>query len=176
MGVLKTANGSTAVIPMLEYQAAPKIKTEKMSLKRLFISAALICANFTVVMSNDNEGYVEKYDGWENVINAIIQVESKGNPNAYNKNGDCVGILQITRICVKEANNILKDAKSEIVFSLSDRWDVEKSKKIFILIQNKYNPEHDLIKACRIWNEGPYYNKQIKTTEYVKKVLQYLNK
>ena len=65
-----------------------------MSLKRFFISA-LICANVTVATPSDN---VEKYDGWENVINAIIQVESKGDPKAYNKNGDCVGILQIRTI------------------------------------------------------------------------------
>ena len=32
------------------------------------------------------------YD-WSKVMNAIIQIESGGNPKAYNPNGDCVGIL-----------------------------------------------------------------------------------
>lgn len=112
----------------------------------------------------------KEYD-WARVINAIIQVESKGNAKAHNPNGDCVGILQITKVCVKEANAILRAKGSSKTFTLTDRWNPEKSKEIFRLIQGKYNPENDVIKACRVWNEGPFYNKKIKTTGYVKKVL-----
>ena len=108
---------------------------------------------------------------WQKIIDAISQVESRGNAKAYNPNGDCVGLLQITKICVKEANAILKQKGIDKRFSLDDRWDAEKSKEMFILIQEKYNPEGDLVKACRVWNEGPYYNKNIKTTSYVKKVM-----
>lgn len=111
------------------------------------------------------------YD-WDRLINAIMQVESKGNPKAYNPVGNCAGVLQITKTCVNEANNILKSKGIKKRFSLSDRWNIEKSKEIFNLIQEKYNPEKNVIKACRIWNEGPNYNKNIKTTSYVKKVLK----
>ena len=49
-----------------------------------------------------------KKDGfdWEPVMNAIIQIESKGNPAAVN--GPYVGVLQISPVLVKECNNILK--------------------------------------------------------------------
>ena len=116
----------------------------------------------------------EPYD-WTNIMEAIIKVESEGKPNAHNQNGNCVGILQITRICLKEANEILKSKGSSKRFSNKDRLDPTKSKEIFVLIQNKYNPQGDIVKACRIWNEGPYYNKKIKTTSYVKKVLKKYN-
>ena len=43
---------------------------------------------------------------WEPVMNAIIQIESKGNPAAVN--GPYVGVLQISPVLVKECNNILK--------------------------------------------------------------------
>lgn len=108
---------------------------------------------------------------WQKIIDAISQVESRGNAKAYNPNGDCVGLLQITQTCVKEANAILKQKGIDNRFSLDDRWDAEKSKEMFILIQEKYNLEGDLVKACRVWNEGPNYNKKIKTTSYVKKVM-----
>ena len=116
----------------------------------------------------------KKIYNWNRVINAIIQTESEGNSKAINKSGNCVGILQITGICVKEANAILKSKGLSKRYTLSDRLNPEKSKEIFILIQEKYNPEKDFVKACRIWNEGPYYNKKIKTTEYVKKVSKHM--
>ena len=53
-----------------------------------------------------------KKDGfdWEPVMNAIIQIESKGNPAAVN--GPYVGVLQISPVLVKECNNILKSTGS----------------------------------------------------------------
>lgn len=43
---------------------------------------------------------------WTPVMDAIIQVESKGDPKA--KSGNSVGVMQITPILVAECNNILK--------------------------------------------------------------------
>ena len=47
---------------------------------------------------------------WNPVMEAIIQVESEGNPKA--KSGNSVGVMQITPILVAECNNILKKKKS----------------------------------------------------------------
>lgn len=138
-----------------------------------FILAFLMYLCLTGNINSQAAKEKERFN-WDRVIEAIIQVESRGNPNAFNKEGNCAGILQITKICVKEANNILKEKGYERRFSLSDRWDEEKSREIFLLIQEKYNPEHDLVKACRIWNEGPNFNKKIETTEYVNKVMKNL--
>ena len=93
----------------------------------------------------------------EDLMNAIIHIESRGNPNAHNKNGDCVGILQITKICVRECNRILKMKGVDKTYSYADRWDKEKSIEMFYLLQDHYNPEHNIKKAIRLWNKRPSY-------------------
>ena len=102
---------------------------------------------------------------WDRMIEAIIQVESGGNSRAVSKGGGSVGILQITPICVKECNLILKKK----VYSLSDRYNPVKSREMFDLIQNKYNPERNIEKAIRLWNGGPGYSTK-KTQGYYNKV------
>lgn len=111
---------------------------------------------------------------WPNkLIDAIIYVESRGNPRA--KGGCSVGILQITPIAVRECNNILKAKGSKKRYTYSDRYDVEKSKEMFMLIQEKYNPGRDIEKAIRLWNGGPGYT--IKGTQkYFNKVMKILKK
>lgn len=116
-----------------------------------------------------NQGY-----DWSKIMNAIIQVESQGNAKAHNANGDCAGILQITPILVKQCNIWLKDQKSSKRYTLKDRYDVEKSKEMFIMIQEHYNPSHKVEKAIRLWNGGPNYSVK-KTNGYYKKVMKYYN-
>ena len=101
-------------------------------------------------------------------MDAIILVESEGNPRAVS--GNSVGAMQITPIFVKECNNILKNLKSNKRYTLDDRYSVEKSKEMFLLIQKYYNPENNVEKAIRSWNGGVKYS--IKATEkYYRKVL-----
>lgn len=114
------------------------------------------------------------YD-WTNVMNAIIQVESKGNPNAHNKNGDCAGILQITKILVREVNQILEQRNSTKRYTYQDRYDAEKSKEMFILLQEHFNKEHNVEKAIKCWNSGFYGNWKNKSGGYYKKVMKYYN-
>ena len=115
----------------------------------------------------------QRYD-WSKIMNAIIQVESRGNAKAHNANGDCIGILQITPILVKQCNIWLKDQKSSKRYTLKDRYDVEKSKEMFIMIQEHYNPSHNVEKTIRLWNGGPNYSIK-KTNGYYKKVMKYYN-
>lgn len=110
---------------------------------------------------------------WNKVIDAIIKVESKGNPKAFNPNGDCAGILQITPGLVKQCNIWLKAKKSKKRYTLKDRYNVEKSKEMFIMVQKYYNPSNDIEKAIRIWNGGPGYTKK-GTDGYYKKVMKNL--
>ena len=87
---------------------------------------------------------------WNPVMDAIIQVESGGNPRAVS--GNSVGIMQITPVAVKDCNLILQQRKSNKRYTLADRYNVEKSKEMFLLIQSRYNPTCDVEKAIRIWN------------------------
>lgn len=105
---------------------------------------------------------------WENVIKAIMQVESGGNMNA--RNGSYVGPLQISPILVRECNNILKSRQSEKRFTLNDRTNFEKSKEMFLLIQDRYNPSGDIEKAIRSWNGGIHYSVK-STNRYYNKVM-----
>lgn len=129
----------------------------------------------SLTMSLGAQGKGKKYD-WNKVMNAVIQVESEGNPKAYNPNGNCAGILQITPIVVKQCNIWLEKEKSKKRYTLNDRYNVTKSKEMFIMIQEHYNPSNNIEKAIRIWNEGPSYNKKVKTTNYLKRVLKELEK
>ena len=113
----------------------------------------------------------DSYD-WTKVIDAIVKVESKGNPKAYNPNGNCAGILQIVPILVKECNQILKEKKSTKRYTVSDRYDVQKSKEMFVMVQSYYNKTNDVEKAIRIWNGGPGYTVK-GTNGYLKKVMKY---
>ena len=113
---------------------------------------------------------------WNKVIDAIVKVESKGNPKAFNPNGNCAGILQIVPILVKECNQILKERKSTKRYTNSDRYDVKKSKEMFILLQEHFNPEHNIEKAIKCWNCGFYTkNWKSKSIEYHRKVMKYYN-
>ena len=108
---------------------------------------------------------------WNPVIAAIIQVESGGNSKA--KNGNQCGAMQITPICVKECNNILKSRNSKKRYTLDDRFNLQKSKEMFLLIQSHHNPENDVEHAIRSWNGGQNY-KVRSTQRYYEKVMSYL--
>jgi hypothetical protein len=104
-------------------------------------------------------------------MEAIIQVESEGNPKA--KSGSSVGVMQITPILVAECNDILKRRKSKKRFSLADRFSIAKSKEMFLLIQSVHNPLNSIEKAIRAWNGGNHYSVK-RTQRYFEKVMNLL--
>lgn len=108
---------------------------------------------------------------WNPVMEAIIQVESKGNPRAVS--GNSCGAMQITPIMVAECNNILKKRKSKKRFTLADRFNVAKSKEMFILFQSFHNPKNNVEQAIRSWNGGMRYTVR-GTQRYFNKVMKYL--
>lgn len=117
----------------------------------------------------------ETYD-WTRVMNAIIQVESSGNPKAHNPNGDCAGLLQIKRCLVDEVNNILKRQGSSKRYTYADRYNGEKSKEMFVLLQEHFNKEHNIEKAIVCWNAGFYSKWRVSARGYLQKVMKYYNK
>ena len=135
--------------------------------------ACLSLMALTIALTASAEGNVKstKASGfdWNPVMEAIIQVESEGNPNAVS--GNSVGVMQITPILVKDCNDILKRQKSKKQFTMADRYSVAKSKEMFLLIQSWYNPHNNVEKAIRLWNGGVNY--KIKSTQrYYEKVMR----
>ena len=110
---------------------------------------------------------------WNPVMDAIIQVESEGNPNVVS--GNSVGVMQITPILVRDCNIILKKKKSNKRFTMADRYSVAKSKEMFLLIQSHYNPSNNIEKGIRLWNGGNNYSVRA-TNSYYKKVMRNLAK
>ena len=109
---------------------------------------------------------------YERLIHSIAYVESKHNPKMVSRNKTYVGYLQISKICVREANNIVGFQK----YTYDDRYDKNKSIEIFHIIQQKHNPTQNINLAIRLWNEGLVAKKQkYKETPYVKKVLNLYN-
>lgn len=142
-------------------------KKKKNFLKKLAIIIVFgLNMNITYAQSTTSFDYT-------NVINAIGTVESGMNDNA--KNGIHAGFLQISPILVKECNNILKEKGETKRYTNNDRYNHQKSIEMFILIQEKYNPTHNVEAMIRLWNGGPGWKKNpSKTNRYYKKVKEKL--
>ena len=90
----------------LKYRVMSIIKKASVALMALVLACGSALATEVGDKSNKTSGF-----NWNPVIEAIIQVESEGNPNAVS--GNSVGVMQITPILVKECNEILKKQKSK---------------------------------------------------------------
>lgn len=80
---------------------------------------------------------------WEIFIKALTWVESRHDPKAKNEQTSATGLFQQLNIYVEEANRIVGYNK----FKLSDRKNPKKSREMFDVIQNFYNPNKDIKKA-----------------------------
>jgi len=137
-------------------------------MNKLFVLQLLMLVPISA--SADVAGDQEAFD-WNPVMDAIIQVESKGNPRAVC--GRYVGVLQISPVLVKECNNILRSRGIKKTYSLSDRFNEQKSREMFVIIQSFHNPTHNVEKAIRMWKGGPGYS-VARTQRYLNKVRKHL--
>lgn len=119
----------------------------------------------------DSEAVKTENFDWEPVMKAIVQVESEGNTRAVK--GNSCGAMQITPILVAECNNILKKRNSKKRYTLRDRFSLEKSKEMFLLMQSQFNPLNNIEKAIRSWNGGNKYSVR-RTQRYFEKVMKCL--
>ena len=103
---------------------------------------------------------------WGKLINAIIKVESEKKDSAKSDKG-AVGQLQLMPVYIEDANRIVGYER----YRLSDRYDKDISIEIFNVIQDHYNPTHDIYKAIKLHNPKAgkwYYDRvmeQIKNQE-----------
>ncbi len=135
--------------------------------KVVMVAILMVCTVESFAKTNGKESSFD----WTPVMNAIIQVESGGNPRAVS--GPSCGAMQITPICVRECNNILEKRKSKKRYTMNDRFDVQKSKEMFLLIQSFFNSANDVEHAIRSWNGGQHYSRRA-TQRYYEKVMRHL--
>jgi len=110
----------------------------------------------------------------ERIINALIQIESGGNDDAYCVEEDAVGALQIRRTMVRDVNRILKRQGAETRYEYKDRWCRQKSIEMFNIYRDYYNlitPEE----IARCWNGGPKGIYKPATIAYWNKVKNHLD-
>ena len=108
------------------------------------------------------------------LINALINVESANNDNAYRSCEGAAGALQIRRTMVRDVNRILRRQKSNQQYTYEDRWNRQKSIEMFNIYCNHYNlvtPEE----KARCWNGGPQGMQYKMTASYWKKVKNQLD-
>ena len=146
------------------------MKRITMVLVSILVLVMKVCTASAV--TNGNVSSTNDFD-WTPVMEAIIQVESEGNPKA--KSGNSVGVMQITPILVAECNDILKKRKSKKRYTLADRYSISKSKEMFLLMQSVHNPLNSIEKAIRAWNGGNHYSVK-RTQRYFEKVMKLLKK
>lgn len=138
-------------------------------IRKVLVTLFILTASSNAFASENGAGH--SGFNWNPVMDAIIEVESEGNPRAVS--GNSCGAMQITPIMVEECNNILKKKKSKKRYKLSDRFNVAKSKEMFVLFQSHYNPQNNIEKAIRSWNGGLRYSVR-GTQRYFNKVMKLL--
>ena len=114
-----------------------------------------------------------KIDTTFKLVEALIQVESRGNEGAIgdtNLGVPSIGVLQIRPIMVREVNRILKRTKSEKRYKLKDRFSRVKSIEMFMVWKNYHHPEGGFETIARNWNGGPRGYKNKRTEHYWAKV------
>ena len=145
-------------------------KSQIMNIKKKIVRVLVSLLLLTSTVASASPNFKNTFD-WQPVIDAIIQVESNGNPKA--NSGNSVGAMQITPILVAQCNIILKERKSTKRYILADRYSVAKSKEMFLLMQSEYNTQNNIEKAIRAWNGGNNYSVK-RTQRYYEKVMKVL--
>lgn len=104
-------------------------------------------------------------DAWWRMIDALIEVESNGQPDAVGDDGQAVGILQIHPCVIDDLRVAGYD------FTLDDRLDPDRSIAIFNAYQRIYNPACDIDRAIHLHNPragADYRDRVIKRMEETK--------
>ena len=105
----------------------------------------------------------------DELIVALIRVESKGDTRAVGGGGKSLGCLQLTKIYIQEVNEIYKTN-----FTFNDAYNREKSIKIAKMYLGYFGGQigrkATLEDLARIHNGGPNGHKKSATKKYWEKV------
>ena len=110
----------------------------------------------------------------QEIISALMYVESSNNDSAYNASEDAVGCLQIRKTMVNDVNRILQKRKSPVRFTYEDRWCRYKSINMFKIYCKHYNLT-TAEEIARCWNGGPRGLYNPATVIYWEKVKNQIN-
>jgi hypothetical protein len=132
-------------------------------MKPLLCAAALLC-----LAAGKSEPTIS-----DELIEAIIQVESSGDDNAVGDGGKAVGAFQIWPIMVEDCNRIAGEDR----WTVDDRTDRAKSRAMFLTYSRHYAKHHSDWSnegIARRWNGGGRGHKKAATEKYWAKVKKQL--
>jgi soluble lytic murein transglycosylase-like protein len=134
-------------------------KSSKMKKMILIILCSIVFnlgVNNCPVLSNQDSGTVfliYKQQAFnqhkQKLLKAVIYVESRGNPLAYNKKEKAAGIIQMRPVMVRHINRLSPEK-----FTLKDRYNPDKAIRMFHILMEKRNPSYNIDTACSLWNAG----------------------
>lgn len=107
----------------------------------------------------------------DRLIDALVQVESNGNPSAVGDQGRAYGCLQIWQVVITDVNEV-----SRVKYTHADAFDPAKARAICRAYLARYatakrlGREPTLEDFARIWNGGPAGHSNPKTIKYWNKV------
>lgn len=128
--------------------------------KTIIIICLLLTCQF--LTAQDLKSYTH-----EQVLNAIIFVESLSGEFTYNRNEpEAEGILQQFPVYVRDVNRII----GKELYTLDDRNDPKKAKEMFWIYSKHYCPSLDPEKIIRIQCGGPDGWKEDCTLKYLELV------
>jgi len=107
------------------------------------------------LMSVSLYGSNDTFPPLEFFVDALIQVESRGDSTAVGDGGKAVGVLQIHPIMVREVNRILNKQGSDKRYEYEDRWSVRSSIEMFHIWRKYYHSNSSYEVMARSWNGGP---------------------
>lgn len=96
---------------------------------------------------------------WQIFIMSLAEVESEYQTQVVNPKVNATGLLQITKVYVKEANRIVGEER----FTMADAKDPIKSIEMFHVVNGGHNPKNSIKQAIKLHNPnaGGWYEKRI---------------
>lgn len=162
------------------------LKTQSVSMKEedLFPPQSLVDV-LTVNTVQDTIRIINSFDidttlTFNDFIEAVIYIESRGDSLAYNTKEKAVGVLQIRPIMLREVNRVLRKNNVPGKYVLQDRYSQEKSIEMFNIMaeqvnQDKLSQMQFFEIVARRWNGGRRGDKKKATIKYWERIKNQLN-
>ena len=131
----------------------------------LLTSTAKPHADTTVAPSAAGANAADGFN-WQNLLDAIAEVESANDPNAVGDGGRAVGLYQIHPVYVEDVNRIIGTQK----YRLSDRANPITSAKMVRIYLSHYGNGKSVGELARIHNGGPAGYKKECTKRYGQRI------
>lgn len=159
-------NKDSAVKSLNEYMNNHKIRRRAV---KFVVSAFLfLVANMNVFAANTHT--------LDDLLAAIVQVESGGNPAAVGDGGRAIGPFQIWEVYFRDAQSFDKSLKN---VQYKDVTNLTVAKKVVLAYFRRYEPiaskNLNFEVLARLHNGGPGWRNKSSTVQYWKKVKKYLD-